>query len=65
MKATFRIEKPGEVECSMTITMPLVMWENLRADLSRNYPPFWLGNVIGDLVVKARAEYGAEVEATR
>jgi hypothetical protein len=50
MKTVMRIEKPGLVEVSLTITMSLTDWQKLRMQLSNDYPSWGLGQEIGDVV---------------
>jgi hypothetical protein len=50
MKTVMRIEKPGLVEVSLTITMPLTDWQRLREQLSNDYPSWGLAQEIGDVV---------------
>jgi len=66
MKAEFKIERPQDVECSLTITMPLQSWARLRAALSainesQSYPFYRLNEEIRQMI--ARAEKHFEFEA--
>lgn len=41
MKATFQIEKPMDCQCTLSITMPLAHWCQLREQLSSSDYPSW------------------------
>lgn len=60
MKARFSIEDPNEIECSLTITMSVRQWENLRNQLSREHPSWKLSAAINQVVTEAVRVYKAD-----
>ena len=59
MDARFMLEKPGEIQATMKITMSLKSWEELRDQLdkiniSECYVAYELRNKINDLFSQAR-----------
>lgn len=60
MKSTFRIERPGDVNCTLTVIMPLSRWCELSTQLSSHYPSWQLTSVIRDMVRHANMEFGYE-----
>ncbi len=53
MKAKFEVTKPQEMEFTMTITMTLNEWEQLRKQCHNEYPGFKLSAHISEMVVLA------------
>lgn len=50
MRARFKIEKPEDIEATVTITMKLSDWEALRDQLKDSWPSWKLTAVINDLL---------------
>ena len=71
MNTRFKIEKPGDVEFTMSITMTADGWEKLRdqldkSSLSQSYPAWSLRAQINDVLAQARKIYWAkEAEAPK
>lgn len=57
MKATFKIERPKDVEVTMSITLRLKDWMELRDQLQNVYPSWSLSSTIDTLVIKATKEF--------
>ena len=53
MKARFEVTAPQEMEFTMTITMTLKEWEQLRKQCHNEYPGFELATHISQMVVLA------------
>ncbi|MCH8868065.1 MAG: hypothetical protein IID58_14620 [Proteobacteria bacterium] len=53
MKARFEVTAPQEMEFTMTITMTLKEWEQLRKQCHNEYPGFKLATLISEMVVLA------------
>lgn len=54
MKTSMRVEKPDDINFTLTITMPLAHWIALRNDLKAGWPTTDLSLAINNLVYKAR-----------
>lgn len=59
MDCHLRVEKPGEIVYSMTITMKAKDWEDLREQLKAEWPSSNLTHYINDLLSQARKIYWA------
>jgi hypothetical protein len=57
MKAKFEATDPEEMEFTMTVTMTLHEWQQLRVQCKNDYPGFRLSSVISDMVVQANQAY--------
>ena len=58
MKTSLKIEHPGSIDFTMTITMPLSDWVRLQEQLNTTaYPASKLSEHIGSIVSKARKEF--------
>lgn len=57
MKADFSIENPDAVPMTMTITMTLAEWKELRKLLIKDWSHSVLSHVIADLTRKAEAKF--------
>lgn len=57
MKAVFKIERPKDVEVTMSITLRLKDWMDLRSQLQNVYPSWSLSGTIDTLVSKATKEF--------
>lgn len=60
MKATIRLERPEDVEVTITLTMPLREWKLVRADLRKvavvSIPGHRLSQTIAELVSRTTSE---------
>jgi len=54
MKSRMKIEKPGDVEVTLSITMKASEWEELRGQLSTRYPSWRISAAINDLLAQVR-----------
>ena len=54
MQSRMMIERPGEVEVTLKLTMPAKEWENLREQLVSAYPSWTLAQAITDMLVQVR-----------
>lgn len=61
MKISGGLENVNKIEATLTITMPLGDWLELKQQLATQYPSWKLGNAIGELWYKAKKEYDAKV----
>lgn len=60
MKANFKIEKPDELQATLTITMKVSEWKALRASLdSSRYVPIQFSNLVSRLVLKGSEQFDA------
>lgn len=64
MKAAFQIQSPDEVQVSMTLTMSLKDWRRLREQLAAQYPAWYVGRAISELVGKATEAFHAKHDVT-
>lgn len=63
MKATFEAQNPGEIEFTLTMTMPLRMWSSIREEISSGqYPCRELWKAIMDMENQARKVYTPETK---
>ena len=60
MQTRLKVEKPDDVEFTMTITMKATEWENLRDTLATKWPASELSYRISDLLSQARKIFWAE-----
>lgn len=60
----YRISDPPNVNCSLTVTMPLHAWKQLRKGLEAHggYPEWKLANAIRDLMAKLEGSVEASGE---
>lgn len=63
MKADIRAEKPGEIEFTVTLTMPLKNWIELRDSLSEKWPATDLRYAINQMVHQAQEKFWPDWEA--
>ena len=62
MRGTFKIEKPGAVELTLTITMPLDHWIKVSSQLCKAWPGFDISRLIDTAVNQAQKMIFAKVE---
>lgn len=62
MKARFKFEDPNKIEATMTLTMNVKEWCELRDQLETQWPSSDLSLKIGDLLGQARKILWAEDE---
>jgi hypothetical protein len=61
MRTSAKVEKPEDVEVTISITMPVSEWEKLRGQLpGREWPSVTFFNAINDAVSKIRRTVYAE-----
>ncbi len=68
MKSTMVVEAPGEIEFTLSLTMPLKTWMHLREQLPRDgsWPSSDLRYAINDMVRQAQEKfYPAPQEAAQ
>jgi hypothetical protein len=59
-RGSFKIDKPGEIDLTLTMTMPLEHWSRVRQALARGSmsgPPGWLIDMIDDVTRRAEQEF--------
>jgi hypothetical protein len=61
MKATFPATDPNEISFSLTVTMPLKKWRELKAQLTDKYPSWELSRAITDMVFQAQKSFAPEL----
>lgn len=61
MKSTFEATKPNEIEFSLTVTMTLKEWVNLKAQMSKDWPSWKLSAAISDMVLEATRTFRPKV----
>lgn len=64
MKTAFKIERPDDVSMSLTVTMTLGQWRDLRAQLQSTYPSWRLSSAINEMVHEATTVFSAAKEDT-
>ncbi|GAG22865.1 unnamed protein product [marine sediment metagenome] len=57
MNGTFEIQKPGEVIATVTISMKVKEWEELKEQLEQKWPSSDLSSLITDLVWQAKKTF--------
>lgn len=62
LEAKFKIEKPDEVVATLSITMSVKEWCELRDQLSDRYPSWRFSSAINNLVNTANKVFRAEHE---
>ena len=60
MDARFECTKPEDIEMSMTITMTLHRWMELKKQLVNEYPSWDLSSKITDMVFQANKQFMPE-----
>lgn len=63
MDCRLKVEKPGDVVYTMTITMKASEWEDLRDQLKNEWPASNLTYSINDLLSQARKIYWPKDQA--
>jgi hypothetical protein len=53
MRGTFKIEKPEDIDLTLTVTMSLREWRVLKDQMTSDHPSWKLRGLIGDAVRKA------------
>jgi len=62
VRATFRIQNPDEVMATVTVSMPIKQWRELRGQLSDKWPSWDFARVIGDAIRQAEETFYAKTE---
>ena len=57
MRAKFETAKPDEIELSLTMTMPIKDWQELKGQLQDNRPSFELGQAITEMIIEASSTF--------
>lgn len=60
MRSTFSIQDPDKIVATMTLTMPLKEWKQLKEQLSRDWPSYDFSRQISDLVGLAEKQFYAQ-----
>ena len=60
MKARIAIARPDAVDVTLTITMPLGRWKELREQIAGKYPGWAFAELIARTVAKAEAGFTEE-----
>lgn len=59
MRAVFEIRNPDAVEASVTVTMTIKQWRELRGQMGNAWPSWDFARVIGDVIRKAEQQFYA------
>lgn len=64
IRTRFELTHPDDAEATLTLTMTLGEWNNLRATLEKAgaYPGWRVARVISDMIVSAREHFVASTE---
>lgn len=62
MTTTLKVEKPDGIEMTLTMTMTLGQWKELRAQLAGAWPAWELGSAIREMIQKADTHFRGEVK---
>ena len=55
MRGKFKLDNPDEMQASLTITMSVKQWRDLRDQLDSKWPSVRLAGFIGGLIRQAEA----------
>jgi hypothetical protein len=60
MKSTFKIERPDDIEVTLTTTMTLREWKQVKQDLAGNtYAQRCFADSIRDVIARAEQQFAA------
>lgn len=62
MRSTFKLDNPDDMQATMTLTMSVKEWRQLRKQLSDSWPSWDFSRQIGDLIGAAEAHFYAKEE---
>jgi hypothetical protein len=62
MKARFELKEPDKMEATLSVTMTLENWKELKEQLSDKYPAWQFGGFISDMVRQAEETFYGEKE---
>lgn len=62
MRTAFKIEAPDDVPMTLSVTMTLRQWRELRSQLQSTYPSWKLSAVINEMVHEATTVFSEKVE---
>lgn len=62
MKIGYKLNGVKKLSATMTITMSVGQWEELRQQLNNKYPSWKLSSAIGDVVRRAETHFYEEVD---
>jgi hypothetical protein len=65
MRSTFKLDNPDDMQATMTLTMSVKEWRQLRKQLSDSWPSCDFSRQIGDLVRAAEAHFYANDDARK
>lgn len=57
MRARLKCDNPDDIEFTLSITMPAKEWEQLRDQMTTDYPSWKLTSAINSLLADARRIY--------
>jgi hypothetical protein len=63
MKFTYKLNSPDQLEATMTITMRVSEWKQLKGAVAQHYPGWQFSSAIGALISKAEQTLHSEEEA--
>jgi hypothetical protein len=63
MRTTFKICSPDEIQATLTVTMTVKEWRELRTQLVDSWPSWQLSRDIGDVIRQAEKTFYANTEA--
>ncbi len=67
IRAVYQLTKPDDAGASLTLTMTVGEWKQVRATLNKagDYPGWRVAEIIGELVGRAAAHFDASSETER
>lgn len=63
VRGLLKLCNPDQAEASLTLTMTIREWKELRASLTNDYPAWRVGSMIGKLVAQASQAFAEEGES--
>ncbi len=57
MRGSFKLDNPGEMRATLTLTMTLDDWRKLHGDLRESWPSCDLRSTIFDLFLQAEKQF--------
>jgi hypothetical protein len=65
MKGSFRLENPGDMDATLTLTMPVDKWKRLIDCIDDKWPGWEFRGVVADMVNAAWKAYYADTPVER
>jgi hypothetical protein len=62
MTTKLKVENPDGIELTLTMTMTLGQWKELRGQLAGKWPAWDLGNAIREMIQKADTHFSSDVK---